>query len=184
MDTQTSLRLANHITLLSNKFLMLMIIWTQVLISVIAAKTRRAVSVFTVSGAYLVTTVNNSLGGDIIISKPVTTPLSFFSVIVNYGLLTAYSFDFQVVNTLQTQQIRIPLFFVQKIINESNAYANALGSGTSNLALYNVSSGCSCVYVDRTHEIMDGTYDPVEEFYNLFKGSITLVNVKEINGIK
>lgn len=184
MDTQTSLRLANHVTLLTNKFLMFMIIWTQVLISVIAAKTRRAVSGFTLSGDYLVANVNNSLGGDIIISKPITAPMSYFSVIVNYGLSTEYSFDFQVVSNLENQQIRIPIFFVQKIINESNAYTNALGSGSPILALYNVYEGCSCVYVDRTHEIMDGTYDPVAEFYDLFRDSITLVNVKDINEIK
>lgn len=183
MNTKTSLRLANHVTLLTDKFLMFMIIWTQVLISAIAAKPRRAVSVFTVSDDCLVTNANNSLGGDIIISKPVTTPMSFFSVILNYGLSTEYTFDFQVVNNLQNQQIRIPIFFVQKIINESNAYTNAPGFGTV-LALYNVSSGCSCVYIDRTHEIIDGTYDPVAEFYDLFRDSITLVNVKDISEIK
>lgn len=160
------LQLNTAFRVLSKKFLLWYIILTSAILATLKTRGARWTSAFVYDGSTYKCATGDSLGGEIVISKSANSVLGHFSLYLNYGTVSAKTLDFQWKEG--ENRLVIPVFFPQLADSQTGSYAPMAAGAGSNLALTGILAGAGISYSDRSHEILAGTYDPVEEMCKLF----------------
>lgn len=159
------LQLNTTFRLVSKKFLLWYVTLTAIVFSTLKSKGSRYMSVFTLDGTTYTCVTGYSLGGEIVINKASDHVISYFSLHLNYGTANVKVLDFQWKSG--QDRLVIPVFFPQLADSQSGAYAPTVAGLGVSLALTGIPASVSISYSDRSHEILAGKYDPIEELCKL-----------------
>lgn len=160
------LQLNTAFRVLSKKFLLWYITLTSAILATLKTRGARWTSLFVLDGFTYKCSTGDSLGGEIVINKSSNHVVGVFSLYLNYGTVYGKMLDFQWKEG--EDRLVIPVFFPQLADSQTGAYAPMAAGAGVNLALTGVPAAVSISYSDRSHEILAGTYDPVEEMCKLF----------------
>lgn len=173
MKENQHLELITRVILLSKKIVLSMIVITSALMTNIKLRGLRYSAFFILDGGLLKCTTTESLGGYIVIHKPDNQVLTLFSLYLNYNTADQKLLSLSWPVTGE-QRVSIPIFFPTVIDTSSGAVTCKVADGSGyTLALGSVPSGCSVSWIDKTHEILRGSFDPVKEFAEMFPNSVT-----------